>query len=93
MLQIALIEGVNGGIIDEGETDLGLGFVFAVHYGTDDFAHTAAVDSDDLLRTGNRDAAHDRSQKKIYQGVYILLYGLMTNTFSLPVATSQILTV
>ena len=30
--------------------------------------------------------------EKLYQGVYILLYGLMTNTFSLPVATSQTLT-
>src|SRR5207244_2980420 len=59
VIEVALVEGVDGGVVHEGEADLRVGDALAVEDGAGHLAQGGAVQGNDLLRTGDGNAAHD----------------------------------
>jgi hypothetical protein len=51
--EIPFIELMNGGIIDEGQADLRFGNTFFAQHGANDLPHSATVDWNKLLGTGD----------------------------------------
>ena len=53
VIEILLVEAMNGDVVDEGEADLRILDALAFEHGAGDFAHAAAINRDGLLRTGD----------------------------------------
>ncbi len=71
VLEVTLVETMDGRIVHEGQAYVRVSNLFAFEYGPHQLAHARPVDGDDLLRTGDGDLAHEAPRQGRMESLWL----------------------